>query len=150
MSVKSASALIESVREFVGEAPYRYESSFQLLIASEPYRELVSLGDAALPALAERLRVGDIFFNDAVLQITGVTRSSVAEEFASEQDVSAALIQMVDAGPIDFYSSAWNIIGSIGLQGEVGVNGSVDPPIVADPRQRRYNPKRIVLDATAR
>ena len=67
---------------------------------SGPYRAIVALGAAALPACKEALRDGDFHMARAALEIAGLSAASLAgEEFPSEQATAEALLAWWDRGP---------------------------------------------------
>src|SRR3569623_2033200 len=77
---------------------YGFEPNFEALAASEPYRELVSLGLQALEYIASSLRDGDIFLNRAVMEIAGLKYEHLKLGlFPSEQDISRKLIDLISA-----------------------------------------------------
>ncbi|MBI2897893.1 MAG: hypothetical protein HYY06_30320 [Deltaproteobacteria bacterium] len=101
MSAKSGvfERSFQELEELINDPTFAASSSLQRLYDTQPYRAIESLGLAALPPCVDRIREGCFFLNRAVLRIGRLDAAKLTgKEFASEQEVSAAVLNWYDRG----------------------------------------------------
>ena len=65
-------------------------------VNNDPYREIVKLGNEALPLIMEKLEKGVFFLNQAVLDITRIKTQEIfgsERRFLSEQEKSSLIVK---------------------------------------------------------
>lgn len=83
-------------KEAIQDPKVQFSSRPRDYIDNDPYREIVKLGRDALPFIIEKLKEGEFFLNQAVVDITSVNMAEIISEerrFASEQEKSTMLIE---------------------------------------------------------
>ena len=88
-------ALYAEWERVIQDPKIQISSRPQDYIENEPYREIVKLGEDALPFIIEKLEQGVFLLNQAVVEITGVEFGEISAKelrFPSEQEKSALLV----------------------------------------------------------
>ncbi len=103
---KRVAELLAQIRA-VMESSIGLSSDPRAVSASPPYRKLIAMGEPALETVVERLRAGDHFLNDAVLEMAHLQRSDLGlSGFPSEEQIASALVALFEPIRFDLFVTA--------------------------------------------
>ncbi len=81
--------------ELIHSTPLSFSSIPQDYVNTEPCKQMIELGNDALPFFIEKIEGGQFLLNNAIFQITGLKRKDLpkGKNVRSEQEISELLVK---------------------------------------------------------